>query len=225
MKILVVGITPLPFRVYQTLQKKYELSVRSLDKGIVFQIAKAEYELVLIWAERLSVLMLKKTLSHLLSRFPQLPILVAGGHYTSKERAEILLAGARDCISAKVCAQELLTKLAIITYTGSPTNNLNNNPSTFQQGDFSFDFIRNLATYRDVVIPLNKKELQLLATLLHRRRALISRELLYETIWDSSPCSNSLEVYMSSLRRKIEKPFGLKLFETVKGLGYRVKNN
>ena len=133
----------------------------------------------------------------------------------------ILMTGVKDCVAGTISPEELMAKLTIIAHH-DPTAIQS---TLFTEGNFTFDFVQNVASYRGVVIPLNKKETLILSALLHRRNSILSKQMLYNLIWESAatPSSNSLEVYMSSLRRKIEKPFGLKLIESVKGVGYRIK--
>lgn len=143
-----------------------------------------------------------------------------GGKLTSPQRAQLLEAGARDCLSHTVCSAELLARIMLAG--GESATTANN--TCFECGDFRFEFGENIASYLGVVIPLNKKEALVLETLLQTPSKLVSKMTLYNQVWgpDELPNSNSLEVYMSSLRRKIERPFGFKLIKSVKGLGYRV---
>jgi DNA-binding response OmpR family regulator len=123
-----------------------------------------------------------------------------------------------------VCTQELLIRLHNANKSIAQTEPL---IAVFARGKFRFDLQTKIATYNQVPIPLNKKETQLLVTFLQNPNRIFSAASLYNLIWQrtSYPTSNSLEVYMSSLRHKIEKPFGLALFTTFKGRGYGVLIN
>lgn len=222
MKILVVGMSPLPIELEEALASKCVVTTCTLRQNLLFQIATQQFDCVLIWSEKISYLILKKIVKHLLGRFPSLKILVCGCAYSSPERAMILMEGVKDCVASSIGAAELIAKVTIIAQSDQAVDH----KAVFTAGDFSFNFIQNLASYRGVVIPLNRKESLMLNTLLRHRNNILSKQMLYDLIWDSAstPTSNSLEVYVSSLRRKIEKPFGLKLIETVKGVGYRVRN-
>lgn len=223
MKILVVESSPLPTGLSRALHAQHAITTSDLGKKLLFQLIRQRYQLVLIWSKDLPFLRLKKILEFLYKRFPSLNILICGSTYDSPQRASILMTGAKDCIAGSICADELLAKISIIT---QPLEILKyKKPFTKQY--FVFDFTQNTASYRGVFIPLNKKELLILRCLLSQSNNIVSRKTLYNSVWDSPtlPSSNSLDVYISSLRRKIEKPFGVKLIESVKGLGYRVRSN
>lgn len=223
MKVLVVGLLPLPFTIYRILKSKYLVDVISLKKDFIASLSSHQYELILIWSEGLPLLFAKNIVRHALVRFPSLKILIFSASYSSAQRAELLLAGAKDCLAAGVSSAELLAKITLL----AGKTQVNQFPPAFIRGEFAFDFTQNIASYRGVAIPLNKKEALVLSAVLKRSSTIISKQALYDSIWDSNtqPASNSLEVYVSSLRRKIEKPFGLKLLENVKSVGYRVKNS
>ena len=222
MKILVVGSSPLPRGLSGALRSQYEIDVSNLDKRLFFKIANNNYSLILIWSQDISFLKLKKILEFLYRRFSSLNILVCGSTYHSPQRASILLTGVKDCIAGGVEAEELLAKIQIIT---QPTNGFKR--KQFKKQHFSFDFNQNIASYRGVFIPLNKKEASILHCLLNQVDNIVLRKTLYNSAWNSPtlPNSNSLDVHISSIRRKIEKPHNIHLIESVKGMGYRVKSD
>ena len=224
MKVLVVGMTPLPWKYHQVLQSKYVLQVRSVQKPFLDLIAQQQYDTTIIWSEKLSVLFTKKLLSHLNQEFPSLKTLVFGNHFSSLQRAELLSAGAKDCIPDSVCTQELIARIRNVkNISGQLTSKHLTKQAIFTHGNFQFDFKKKLAIYHHTSIPLNKKETLLLSTLLRKPNQIFSSQTLYNIIWNNTlPSSNSLEVYLCSLRRKIEKPFGIKLFTTFKGRGWAV---
>jgi DNA-binding response OmpR family regulator len=70
-------------------------------------------------------------------------------------------------------------------------------------------------------VSLTEKETAVLALLLARRGDTVKKEELHRVISDGADrASNKVEVYMCHLRRKLEQPLGLRLFSTVRGLGY-----
>jgi DNA-binding response OmpR family regulator len=54
---------------------------------------------------------------------------------------------------------------------------------------------------------------------------LITREMVEDHVWsyDYDGISNVVDVYIRRLRRKIDEPFAVKLIETVRGIGYRIR--
>lgn len=70
-------------------------------------------------------------------------------------------------------------------------------------------------------VSLTEKETAVLALLLARRGDTVKKEELHRVISSGADrASNKVEVYMCHLRRKLEQPLGLRLFSTVRGLGY-----
>ncbi len=220
MKVLVVGMSPLPWEIHRELSMKYVLVSSSLKSFSQNQAEIAEIELVLIWAKRLSKLKLSKTVQYFVERFPKVKIVAAGCECSSAQRAELLKLGLTDCIPKRASTSELLAKIELASRQMplfDPTPN-------FTHHHFSFNFHTQIASFHQVPIPLNRKETLILDTLLRHTGKIVSKRTLYHSSWENNekPSSNSLEVYISSLRRKIEKPFDLQLIKTVKGRGYQV---
>lgn len=76
----------------------------------------------------------------------------------------------------------------------------------------------------DTEVELTAKEFDILAHLARNAGAVVSKEELIDELWDfAAPADpNVVEVHVSSLRRKIDAPFGVKSIRTVRGAGYRL---
>lgn len=224
MKLLVVSLAPLPFTLYRELQKSCVLDVRSLRQDVFFLAAKQPYDGVVLWAKGVPFLTAKKFVAECARRLPEMPVVVAHAPYTSPERVMLLTCGARECTTPEMNTEETALRIRLACRTHSHGSL---NPLPFAHGKFSFDFILQTAFYDSTPIPLNKKETLLLNALLRRPNHTVPLQLLHDIIWDTTepPTSNSLQVYISSLRRKIEKPLGMHLIENLKGRGYRVRTN
>lgn len=74
-------------------------------------------------------------------------------------------------------------------------------------------------------IPLTSKEFSLLSLLARNRGKVISKQEILEKVWDLTfdTGTNTIEVYISFLRNKIDKPFPQKLIYTKSGFGYFIK--
>ncbi|MGC8749292.1 response regulator transcription factor [Hydrotalea sp.] len=92
-------------------------------------------------------------------------------------------------------------------------------------GDLTIDFSTKMVTRAGVEIPLTAKEFSLLALLARNRGKVISKQQILEKVWDLSfdTGTNTIEVYISFLRNKIDKPFNDKLIHTKPGFGYYIK--
>jgi two-component system OmpR family response regulator len=75
-------------------------------------------------------------------------------------------------------------------------------------------------------IPLSAKEFQLLEVFMRNPDLVLSRYQLLEGAWDSEyeHRSNVIDVYVRYLREKLDRPFGTHNFETVRGVGYRLRS-
>jgi two-component system OmpR family response regulator len=75
-------------------------------------------------------------------------------------------------------------------------------------------------------ITLSAKEFQLLEVFMRHPDQVLSRYQLLEGAWDSAyeHRSNVIDVYLRYLREKLDRPFGAKSFETVRGVGYRLRS-
>jgi heavy metal response regulator len=91
------------------------------------------------------------------------------------------------------------------------------------------DLILNTATHevaRDgQPIELASKEYAVLEYLMRRAGQVVTRTMILEAVWDYDfdPGSNVVDVYIRYLRRKIDDPYPVKLLETIRGSGYRLR--
>ena len=74
-------------------------------------------------------------------------------------------------------------------------------------------------------VELTKKEFDLLAYLMQNKGLVMSRDRLLDSVWgyDFVGETNAIDVYIRYLRAKIEEPFGLKFIQTIRGVGYIIR--
>jgi two-component system, OmpR family, response regulator MprA len=148
------------------------------------------------------------------------PILMLTARDAVQDRVDGLDAGADDYVVKPFALEELLARLrALLRRTnGEPSEELGYadltlNPATreVQRGDRS--------------IELTKTEFSLLEQLMRHPRLVLTRSQLFEAVWgyDFGPRSNSLEVYIGYLRRKTEEGGEPRLIQTVRGVGYSLR--
>lgn len=92
--------------------------------------------------------------------------------------------------------------------------------------DLSLNLTNHLATKSHKPIDLSKKEYHLLELLLRNKNQVISREILFEKIWgfDTYVSENALDSMIKLLRKKIDSPNSPSLIQTVRGIGYMVRD-
>ena len=91
--------------------------------------------------------------------------------------------------------------------------------------DMEINFLNKTVTRSGVNINLTAKEFTLLVLLARNKDRVISKQEILEKVWDLSfdTGTNTIEVYISFLRNKIDKPFEHKLIHTKPGFGYYIK--
>ena len=91
--------------------------------------------------------------------------------------------------------------------------------------DLEIDFRNKTAVRAGVTVNLTAKEFTLLVLLARNRGKVISKQEILEKVWDLSfdTGTNTIEVYISFLRNKLDKPFETKLIHTKPGFGYYIK--
>ena len=91
--------------------------------------------------------------------------------------------------------------------------------------DMEINFTNKTVVRSGISINLTAKEFTLLVLLARNRERVISKQEIMEKVWDLSfdTGTNTIEVYISFLRNKIDKPFELKLIHTKPGFGYYIK--
>jgi two-component system, OmpR family, response regulator len=100
-------------------------------------------------------------------------------------------------------------------------------PVTVEVGDLRLDPAAHRAWRGETELDLSAKEFALLELLMRRPGNVLTRGQLLEGAWDMSyeRRSNVVDVYIRYLREKIDRPFGSNTIETVRGVGYRLKEH
>jgi two-component system OmpR family response regulator len=148
------------------------------------------------------------------------PLLILTARDSVHDRVIGLDAGADDYLTKPFAFGELFARLRAITRRGAQER-----PVTLVVGDLSLDPVRREVKRGDVPIPLSAKEFALLEYFMRDPGAVRSRREILEHVWDFAydGTSNVIDVYVSYLRQKIDKPFGEDTIETVRGAGYRLR--
>lgn len=98
-------------------------------------------------------------------------------------------------------------------------------PVCLTVADLKLDAATRQAWRGDAELELSGKEFALLELFLRRAGEVLSRTVITEHVWDFAyeGVSNIVDQHVASLRRKIDRPFGLDQLETVRGAGYRLR--
>ena len=148
------------------------------------------------------------------------PILMLTARDAVGDRVTGLDAGADDYLPKPFAFDELLARVRSLVRR-APTPR----PVVLQVGSLRLDPGAHRAWRGDVELDLSPKELTLLELFLRRPGTVLSRSELLDGAWDIAfeRRSNVVDVYVRYLRDKIDRPFGCASIETVRGVGYRLR--
>ncbi len=150
------------------------------------------------------------------------PVLMLTARAAVEDRVAGLDTGADDYLVKPFSFAELLARLRALTRRGPVET-----PVTLDVGTLRLDPRTRQVSRDGVEIALSAKEFALLETLMRRAGHVVSRFDLLEHAWDYSyeNRSNVVDVYIRYLREKIDRPFGIRSIETVRGVGYRLRKD
>jgi two-component system response regulator MprA len=146
------------------------------------------------------------------------PVLVLTARDAVSDRVKGLDAGADDYLVKPFSLDELLARLrALLRRSGAGAPG-----QVLRFSDLMLDPVAHQVKRGDREIELTRTEFLLLELFLLHPRQVLTRSVIFERVWgyDFGPDSNSLEVYVSYLRRKLEAGGEPRLLHTVRGVGY-----
>ena len=150
------------------------------------------------------------------------PVLMLTARDAIPDRIAGLDAGADDYLTKPFSYAELLARMRALVRRGAPER-----PTELWVGGLRLDPARRQASREGTEIELSSKEFALLETLMRNPGLVMSRFDLLEHAWDYEyeNRSNVVDSYIRFLRAKIDKPFGVTSIETVRGAGYRLRED
>jgi two-component system response regulator MprA len=153
------------------------------------------------------------------------PILVLTARDAVGDRVEGLDAGADDYLTKPFALEELLARLRALLRRVVPDVDGENEVLTFS--DLTMDVASRDVARGGRPIELTRTEFTLLEMFLRRPRRVLDRSFILEEVWgyDFPTSANSLEVYVGYLRRKTEAEGEPRLIQTVRGVGYVLKES
>ena len=150
------------------------------------------------------------------------PVLMLTARDAVGDRVTGLDAGADDYLTKPFSFDELLARLRALTRRAPAER-----PVTVEVGDLRLDPAAHRAWRGDAELDLSAKEFALLELLMRSAGHALTRDQLLEGAWDMSyeRRSNIVDVYIRQLREKVDRPFGNDTIETVRGVGYRLREH
>ncbi len=150
------------------------------------------------------------------------PILLLTALGTVKDKTDGLDAGADDYLPKPFALDELLARVRAILRRPKVKAEI-----ILTVSDLSLNLNTHSVKRSNKDIILTNKEFSLLEFLMRNKNQPISKEQIITHVWnwDSDILPNNIEVYISYLRDKVDKPFSKKLIKTVRGVGYKISDD
>jgi two-component system response regulator MprA len=145
------------------------------------------------------------------------PILILTARDAVESRVEGLDVGADDYLVKPFERQELLARLRALLRRRPPRGQAN-----LSVGDLKLNPDTHEVMRAERTVDLTQREFELLEYLMRNERIVISRQRLLDEVWGYDPFSmtNTIEVFVSNLRRKLEADGEPRLLHTIRGAGY-----
>lgn len=148
------------------------------------------------------------------------PILMLTARDGTENRVTGLDSGADDYLEKPYKREELLARIRALLRRRPPRGS-----AMLTVGDLRLNPDSQEAIRGDREVELTKREFELLEYLMRNQRLVISRERLLEEVWGYDPLdeTNTIDVFISNLRRKLEEGGESRILHTKRGAGYVIK--
>ncbi len=149
------------------------------------------------------------------------PVLFLSALGQVDEKVRGLKAGGDDYLSKPFAFAELLARVEALTRRGKTDG-----PQTkLVVGDLEMELLSRTVRRAGQRIDLQPREFRLLEFMMRHAGQVVTRTMLLEGVWDYhfDPQTNVIDVHVSRLRQKIDRPFPTALLHTVRNSGYMIR--
>jgi two-component system, OmpR family, response regulator len=149
------------------------------------------------------------------------PVLFLSAMAQVDDRVRGLKAGGDDYLTKPFAFSELLARVEALARRGR-----NAGPETrLQVGDLEMDLLSRSVKRQGQKVDLQPREFRLLEYLMRHAEQVVTRTMLLEGVWDYhfDPQTNVIDVHVSRLRQKIDKPFDTPMIHTIRNSGYMLR--
>jgi DNA-binding response OmpR family regulator len=151
---------------------------------------------------------------------PGVPIIAVTAKASVEDRVQGLNLGCDDYLTKPFSFAELLARIQVQVRRGDPSAALE-----LRAADLVLNPLKRKVTRGGKAIELSNKEFSLLEYLLRNKDQIVTRNMIVEQVWDASfdNFTNVVDVYINYLRNKIDRDFEPRLIQTVRGVGYTLR--
>ena len=150
-----------------------------------------------------------------------IPVLILSALADVDERVKGLKAGGDDYLTKPFAFAELLARVEALARRGKAEG-----PATkLVVEDLEMDLLSRQVKRAGQKIDLQPREFRLLEYLMRHAGQVVTRTMLLEGVWDYhfDPQTNVIDVHVSRLRQKVDKPFPVPLIQTIRNAGYTLR--
>ncbi len=146
------------------------------------------------------------------------PVLILSAKRSIDDRVRGLQAGGDDYLTKPFAFAELLARVQALVRRATRAPE----PTRLVVGDLSLDLLTRKVERAGESIDLRPREFALLEYLMRNAGRVVSKTMILSHVWEYNfdPQTNIVDVLVSRLREKIDRPFERKLLQTVRGVGY-----
>lgn len=150
------------------------------------------------------------------------PIIMLTAKDSVEDKVIGLSEGADDYLTKPFSFEELLARIRALLRRSQDYKT-----KALKVGDLEMEPLRHLVTRSGKKINLTGKEYALLEYLMRNKGRVVTQSMIIEHVWDMNyeGISNLVNVYISHLRKKIDKNAKIKLIHTIRGYGYKIDEN
>jgi two-component system OmpR family response regulator len=146
------------------------------------------------------------------------PVLILSARRSVDDRVKGLQAGGDDYLTKPFAFAELVARVQALVRRASRASD----PTTLTVADLDLDLLSRRVTRAGQALDLRPREFALLEYLMRNAGRVVSKTMILSHVWEYSfdPQTNVVDVLVSRLREKLDRPFDRKLLHTVRGVGY-----
>jgi two-component system OmpR family response regulator len=151
----------------------------------------------------------------------RMPVLILSAKRTVDDRVRGLQAGGDDYLTKPFDFAELLARVQALIRRATGASE----PTRLSVGDLSLDLLSRKVQRGAQPIELRPREFALLEYLMRNAGRVVSKTSILSHVWgyNFDPNTNVIDVLVSRLRDRVDKPFADKMLHTVRGVGYVLK--
>ncbi|MBI3268191.1 MAG: response regulator transcription factor [Planctomycetes bacterium] len=199
----------------------YEVAVARTGEEAFFRASSEVFDLIL-----LDVMLPGRSglevLATLRKRGSAAPVLILTARDSIEDRVVGLDAGADDYLVKPFAFPELLARIRALVRRGRTDQVLR-----LKAADLDMDLVTRKVARGGRPLDLTGREFELLEYLLRHHGQVVSREMLARDVWRetarATPLDNVIDVHIARLRKKVDADFATRLIQTVRGVGFLLK--